>query len=454
MVNSIPGVVLPGDAEYKNQMITLPTSMLYGPHQSRLFWLKIMGRKFTIEDAEAMVKAANGTITLDYVTPAYLEKQGITGLVLPVVEANVPDERRTIFQWEEAQIDDNDAINGTFTEPMATLNAGTEYTFTVTSTTALAAGKVIRTNRNTQIRVSSILTATTFKGYVVQNSYTPSSSFPGTDTAANGTAIQDNDTYIVLASAQKVGGTPISLTYNRPTIRRNAFQTIAVQMEKTGHATAEDGTHATMTTSLAERAFQTWYKTYCAIDDTLWFGKFGHGVYGSEEVYACDGIKSGIGTTKTISDYSSGTTLNIDVIDAIMTDVTQTNNPKNLAVFGDSYIGQAINKIGRENTEIRVEPGSTEFGSSFLKVHTHRGAFKFFEMPESKLFGDTADEHTLRVLNLDLIKPVTRAGRTFKVDKDRSKDQTQDATYDVLRGDISLMMCHKAQHFEISGIEG
>jgi hypothetical protein len=458
MPNTIPGVVLPGDAEYKNEFMALPTNLLYAPHQSDIFFLKLLGRKYTIEDAEAMVRAANGTLTIDYVTPQYLEKQGASGLVLPVVNANMPDERKTVYQWEETEIYDYTDLQGTFTGDTLTVTAGTEYTFTVDSTTYMVAGGTVLTSDGSQLRINSVESSTEFKGEAAQNSFTTgSSNFPGTDTAANGVAVNTNDTFIILAPGQEVAGYAVEEVYSRPTIRRNAFQTIAVEIEKSGHAVTEDGTHATVTSSLKEREFQTWYKTYSKIDNTLWFGKYGRGMYGAsndKEVYYMDGIYNNIGTSKTIGDYSAGTTLNIDVIDALMTDLTATNNPKNTFVFGQSYIAQAINKIGRENSEIQVEPGATEFGTTFLQVHTHRGIFKFFELPPSKSFLDASGTYPLYALNMDLIKPVTRSGRNFKVEKGLKKDGTQDAVYDVLRGDISLMTCHKTSHFKVTGITG
>jgi hypothetical protein len=437
----------------------MPTNMLYGPHQSRIFWLKLLGKKFTIEDAEKMVEAAGGTLTIDYVTPKYLESKGVTGMMMPVIQNDFKDnERRTIYQWEEHQIDDNDEITGTFTADTLTITAGTPYDFTVTSTAGLTAGSTVLTSDNTQLRVNSVTSATVFVGEAAENAFTTgSSNFPGTDSASNGVAVNTNDTYIILAPAQKVGGGATQETYNRPTIRRNAFQTIAVEFPKSGHAVAEDGTHATVTTTLKEREFQTWYKTYCKIDDTMWFGKYGRGLYGANndaEVYYSEGIKQGIGTSKTASAYTDGTIMNIDAIDNIMADITQTNNPKNLFIFGTSTIAAAINKIGRENSEIQVEPGATDFGTTFLKVHTHRGVFKFFEMPESKHFLNAAGTHPLYALNMDYIKPVTRAGRTFNVEKNRSKDQTLDEVYDVLRGDMSIMVCHKTSHYNITGFTG
>lgn len=455
MPTTIPGVVLPGDLEYKNTMLVMPKDRLYSPHQSRLFWLKMIGRPATDTDIDKIAEMAGGRLTADYVSSKNFEKNGLAGIVFPSIQTNFKDEKKTVFNWEEHDIDDTADVQGTFTAIVAAPAVGTETTYTVSSTTKLRKDRVVKhIQSGMQLVVSSIVSATQFKAYVAQNTFTSGNTFPGTDVQAAGSAVAVNDTYLILAPAQSVGGTPIQDEFSRPVQRRNAFQTVAYEFEVTGHAKAEDGTHATVTTDLASRKFQQHYRALCAIDDTYWDGKYARGTYGTgEEKYFMDGIRANIGTSTALNTFAgTTTTLTADNVDDVMRQVTKVNMAKDLIAVGSSTIALAINKLGRANTTIDVEPAADAWGTSYLKIHTHRGTVKFFELPTTKLLGDT--NNVLRFLNTKYLIPVMRNGRSLKWENGVKKDGTQDARYDVYRGDASICTFHKTAHEEITGITG
>lgn len=431
----------------------VPKNLAYTPHQSRIFWLDILGRSYTGEDAKSLANSMGGVTTPEYLDPEFLDAKGLKGLVLPSLESQAKDEKKTIFNWEEHNIDDTSAVQGEFDANVATLTAGTEYTFTVLSTTKLRAGRIVRADNGTQIRVSEVVNSTSFKGYVLQNSFTSGSTIPGTDTAANGTALSDGDAYIILAPAQEVGGVPVDDEHTRPVQRRNAFQTVAYELKKTGHAQAEDTVHNTRTTTLEQRRMQLQYRAYCGIDDTFWYGKYGRQVLGTDEVYTMDGILPNIGTSQAVTAFGDGNaTLDIDQFEEIMADATKISNPNDLVWTGNSTLSQIISKLGRANTTIQTEPGVTDFGTSYVKIHTHRGTCRYFELPESKTLYDT--NNILRCFNTKFMVPVVRASRRLKWEMNVKKSGVQDQEFDVLRGDISLAMFHTTVHREYTGITG
>lgn len=454
MPNTIPGVLLPGDLEYKNSLLLVPKAATIKPHQSRFFVLPMLGRALTNEDANQIAKNYSGQLSVNYLDPEYLDKQGLMGIVLPSIESNTSEEQKTIYNWEEFDVDDYSAVRGTFTAAITAPTAGTLTVFTVTSTTKMRPGMSLRhIQQGTIYTVNAVLSSTTFNGYVAQNSFTIGSTFPGTDTQGNASGnIAISDTYILYVNGQEVGGGAISGEYARPTQRRNAFQTLAYELERTGHAEAEDDTHATLNTKLDERRMQLQYMSLQAMDDSLWGGKYARGLFGQNERYYTDGILPNIGTTTAITAYSSGTTLTIDKIEQIVALEAATANINDLIFCGNSTIGIALQKAGRTGGTVFVENGeATEFGVSILKIRTHRGVLKFYELPASKTLID-GTANTLRVLNTKYMRPVSRKNRTLSWERGVKKDGTRDAKYDVYRGDFSIAVCHRTAHREITGI--
>ena len=174
-------------------------------------------------------------------------------------------------------------------------------------------------------------------------------------------------------------------------------------------------------------------------------------------MFAFEGLRANIGSTATITDQAAGTTLTLDKLYYFVEQVTNLSPTSQIAFLGDAFLVRTIEKLGRSSTTVFVEPGQTDFGTTFVKIWTPRGSINVFEMPESKTLLDytvSTTEHTLYAINMKYIIPVVRAGRNLKWENDLRKDGTQDAKYDVLRGDMSLATLQRTRHWKCTGITG
>lgn len=460
MAFTIPGVELPGDLSYKNELVLFPKNQFYRPHQSRIFMLEMLGRAFTNEDARALADKVGGVTSMQYTTD-WLAQAGYTGVVVPTLEFTSVDQKRTIYNWEEFPIDDTADVQITATATVAAgaLTAGTEATFTVSTTAKLYRGRTIKHFAgDQQIWVSEVISTTQFRGYIIDRTFTSGSTFPGTDTQANGAQVTSSDVLLIMAGAQPVGGYGIREKYASPVQRRNAFQTFAWEFERTGHAEAEQGTHATQSTELDQRKLQTSYYSYSAIDDTMWHGIYGYGQYGGssgDEVYFMEGLLPNIGNATAITDYTTGggTVLTHSALIRMMKEATESSNPADIVFTGNADMRLSIEAVGRSSGgTVFVETGATVFGTAYTTIKTAFGDFRFLQLPTTKTLGDS--NNILRWFNTKYIFPVNRPGRTMTWKDGVMKDGTQDAKYDVLRGDGSLAVMHRTLHGSVTGITG